>query len=356
MKKILFLLGGVLMLASCSEDVFEAADLQLQENGTEGSQYQTNSYTGGITVDGKDDGLYKSPWNIDSLRMVEYQHISNLSGKGVYVRITPYIGLAYYDGANNGNYNILGSNINLSNGNYPNLFANGNEYGNYVQGNPIVLANPLGSQNTHELYIKSREDHCPLSNIPITPNYNLFGIGFNILNNSIVQPQAVLGYPINPVPPAGTPFEEALLRQFGKVFYYKVEFGNNPYNFDPQFYYIPLLEAEVPGPEWSAIGFQDTFNTDLYYNSTGIGGGAGTYEIVVDPAVFQSNNNLQNVRSGQLIDTNVADSYGNKRRKITTLPTMYKYYPVWKNVNGVMIIVYYIVPGYEPRATQIRFE
>ena len=61
------------------------------------------------------DGLYKSPWNIDSLRLVEYQHISNLSSKGVYVRITPYIGLAYYDGANDGVYKILGNNFNLSN-------------------------------------------------------------------------------------------------------------------------------------------------------------------------------------------------------------------------------------------------
>lgn len=186
-------MGGVIALAivGCSADgIFSEVDAE--NNQAVGPP----TYTGGTTVDGEDDGFYKSPWNIDSLRLVEYQHISNLSIKGVYVRITPYIGLAYYDGV----YTVLSSNFNLANGNYPNIYANGHEYGDYVQGNPIVLANPLGTptQYTHELYIQSREDHCPLTNIPVSPNYNLFGIGFDIVNNGIVQPQALLGYPVSP--------------------------------------------------------------------------------------------------------------------------------------------------------------
>jgi len=352
--------GGViaLTLTACTTDsVFEDIDQQTPTDANnDGSQYQTNSYTGGITADGEDDGLYKSPWNIDSLRLVEYQHISNLSEKGVYVRVTPYIGLAYYDGANDGVYKILGNNYNLANGNYPNLYANGKEYGDYVQGNPMVLANPLlfSGNYTHELYIKSREDHCPLTNIPVSSFYNLYGIGFNIVNNNVVQPVSLLGYPSPSAPPAGTIDEERLLRKFGKVFYYKVEFGNDPYNFDPEFYYIPLLEAEVDRPEWSAMGLTDAFNTSLYYNNIGISGGAGTYEIVVDPIMFQGNNFLQNKRSGDVFATNVFDSYGNNMRKIVTLPAAFKYHMVWNPTLGLYIP--HIVSGAEPRAAQINVQ
>ena len=349
--------GGVigLTLTACTTDtVFDSID---EQNAEADSKYQTNSYIGGIDSNGEDDGLYKSPWNIDSLRMVEYQHISNLSSKGVYVRLTPYIGLAYYDGADDGVYTILGNNYNLANGNYPNLYANGKEYGDYVQGNPIVLANPLGnpSNYTHELYIKSREAHCPLSNIPVSPNYNLFGIGFDILNNSVVQPQSLLGYSITPAPQAGTIDEEILLSQYGKVFYYKVEFGTDPYNFDPDFYYVTLLQADKNMPEWSAMGLPDAFNADLYYNNTSFGG-AGTYEIVIDLDDFTSANPTQNKLSTVAFETNVADSYGNRMRTITTSPTAWKYYPypIWNSTTNQW--EYHIVQGSEPRGARIHIQ
>ena len=63
------------------------------------------------------------------------------SNYGVYVRITPYIGLAYFDGADDGTYNTPTGAFNLTSGAYPNLYTGSSEYGNYVQANPIVLAN-----------------------------------------------------------------------------------------------------------------------------------------------------------------------------------------------------------------------
>lgn len=159
--------GGViaLILTACTTDsVFDDIDGQ---NAETGSNYETNTYTGG-----PGGGAYKSPWNIDSLRLVGYNFDSNVANwDGVYVRITPYIGLAYYDGANDGVYNTPIGSFNLTGGGYPNLFPNGEEYGNYIQANPIVLASQMltgvGGWYTHELTIQSREDHCPLINIPI---------------------------------------------------------------------------------------------------------------------------------------------------------------------------------------------
>src|SRR5690606_25342354 len=98
----------------------------------------------------------------------------------------PYIGIGYYDGANDGIFTTPLATHNLNSGAYPNLFANNEEYGNYIQGNPIVLASPMitgGSWYTHELYIQSNENHCPIGSVPIGYNYNLYAIDFNVVNN-----------------------------------------------------------------------------------------------------------------------------------------------------------------------------
>lgn len=196
------------------------------------------------------------------------------------MRVTPYIGLAYYDGDDNGVYNTPNGSFNIAGGAYPNLYANGHEYGSYVQGNPIVLANNPFSWYTHELVIKS-EDHCPLINVPVALNTNLYGIGFDIVNNNIIQPAAHIGTTLTPAPPAGTPAEEDLLKQYGKVFYYKVEYGRDAYNFDPDdTYYVFALEAEPESnlSEWAGIFdpssssgvLEDTpFGGRLYYSVGG---------------------------------------------------------------------------------------
>ena len=76
---------------------------------------------------------------------VGYFYESNLEDNfGIYIRITPYIGLAYFDGADDGTYNTPTGSFNLTTALYPNIYNGVSEYGNYVQANPIVLANHSG--------------------------------------------------------------------------------------------------------------------------------------------------------------------------------------------------------------------
>lgn len=203
---------------------------------------------------------------------------------GIYVRITPYIGLAYFDGADDGTYNTPTGAFNLASGAYPNLYTGSSEYGNYVQANPIVLANHSWDTPpwyTHELAVFSKEDHCPINNVNIGYNYNLQTVKLDIIKNNLVQPLTTLGYGITPAPPAGTNAESQLLTQYGKVMYYKIEFGRDAYNFYDDVYYALVSEVDPinndPG-EWTSLGVPDSFNGDLYYHS----GGTVTNEIVVD--------------------------------------------------------------------------
>src|SRR5690606_7211457 len=115
-----------------------------------------------------------------------------LSHKSVYVRVTPFIGLAYYDGIDDGTYKMSTGAFNLTSGTYPNLYTGGNEYGNYIAANPIILG--LNSYNTHELAVFSdwvtplSNDHCPV--FPTVYNYpfNPSGIYFDLVNNHLIQP------------------------------------------------------------------------------------------------------------------------------------------------------------------------
>lgn len=235
-------------------------------------------------------GEYVSPWDIADINNIDvgyhfdsnsvnfswYDWINSVYVQGLYVRVTPYLGLAYYDGVNDGDY----FSHNLNNGNYPNLFANGEEYGNYVQGNPIVLASQsltgIGGWYTHELFIVG-EYHCPTINVVPHLNMNVYGLRFDIVNNSTVQPASVLtGATVVPAPQAGTIDEEHLLTDYGKVFYYKIEYGTDPYTFyDADVYYVLALEAKktddpVIWPEIfdtaSSSLLLDSFSNRLRYN------------------------------------------------------------------------------------------
>lgn len=300
-----------------------------------GSNNATYSYTG--------SGAYKSPWNIDSLRRVQYTFDSNgANWDGVYVRITPYIGLAYYDGNDNGTYNTPSGTFNLANGNYPNLYANGQEYGDYVQANPIILASQMltgvGGWYTHELWIQSDEDHCPLVNIPVGINYNLYSLGFDIVNNATIQPTTVLGgATLTSPPPAGTADEERLLREYGKVFYYKIEYVSDANNFSPDAYYVLALEADLSDLEWTDLSLTDNpFIADLLYHDNG---GIGSKEIVVDPDSFRDIQ-PEYKRSGEWFET----PFG--RRRIRTYANSYLMQTTWGS----------IIPGAEPKGVAIYFD
>jgi len=270
-----------------------------------GSNYTTHTHTG--------SGGYISPWDFFNRKPVGYFFESNLhSNFGIYVRITPYIGLAYFDGADDGTYNTPTGAFNLASGAYPNLYTGSSEYGNYVQANPIVLANHSWHTPpwyTHELAVFSKEDHCPINNVNIGYNFNLQTVKLDIINNNLVQPVTTLGYGITPAPPAGTNAESQLLTQYGKVMYYKIEFGWDAYNFNPDdTYYALALEADPtadPG-EWTNLSVTDSFNGDLYYHS----GGAVTQEIVVDaPNLFINNTIMKKAGIGNAFPTSFGLRY-----------------------------------------------
>lgn len=172
------------------------------------------------------------------------------------------------------------------------------------------------------------------------------------MNNSIIQPAAHLtGARVSPPPAAGTADEELLLGQYGKVFYYKVEYSytGDPYNYHPDVYYALSLEvANINDPEWTAIQdpltastYQDIpFESDLHFYDNG---GNGSKEIVVDPTSFYDEADGQ-VRSNSWFSTSSGP------RKIFTRPAGYPlYYP-----PGISTLE--PVPGAEPRGIAIYFD
>lgn len=289
---------GVIFLTACSADLgYDELSNELPAN----EAIVVNTITVG----------YISPWEFQNNLPIAYVYQSALyDNYGIYVRITPYIGLGYFDGIDDGVYNTLGSGSFIFNSvNYPNLYNNSTEYGNYIQANPIVLGKnggftpPTNNWYTHELVIHSKEAHCPVKGVTIGYNYNLQTIQFDVLNNDMVQPVTALGYTISPAPAAATPHEEDLLAQYGKVMYYKLEFGTDPFNFTDEFY-VSALEwdsSKVDMLEWSPVGTADEFGNDLYYNKN-------SYEIVYDK-VNASNNNIQYRMVGESIDTSFGTTH-----------------------------------------------
>jgi len=191
---------------------------------TEESMYSTNSFNennpgyyepgAGFPPNGPGEN-YFSPWDI------KYRHeviptytIMNTVGSEHFsifeLHLTPYIGLAYYDGINDGRYHdAYQASINppaliadLTNGNYPNLYQMGNEIGELIPAKPIVLD---GSSIDHsEVSISSYADHCPVN--PHTPGsspgWNPHDRYFDISH-------------------IATPQEQNLLAAYGKVFFYE---------------------------------------------------------------------------------------------------------------------------------------
>src|SRR5690554_1114810 len=157
MKKVFFF-AVFFALAACSEDVYQDIDKH-NEILEQSSTAQDNS---GGNQPFTSAGSYESPWDFNTTVPVSYYHHTLLANFGIWVRVTPYIGLAYYDGADNGTYNTPGGgSFNLAGGGYPNLYNGGQEYGNYIQANPIVLH---GIYSTHEVYIGSTiGEHCPVT-------------------------------------------------------------------------------------------------------------------------------------------------------------------------------------------------
>lgn len=217
---LLFL--GLFTFIACSEDVAPEATDTKQDEGM--APPTIDPLTG-----------YESPYDI-AIAGTPIQYIIN-NGSPFEIVLTPYVGLAYSDGIDDGNYDyviVQGTSLDLTNGNYDNIY-NGREYLNLIEGVPINLA-------AYSDLDASSEYHCP------TIDTN--GVLYDIIG-------------------AGATVEEAiLLRDFGKIYYYKLDvidvnagliysnFFRNPFN------------SPTPGAPWSNLGVSTIFGDEVFEHST----------------------------------------------------------------------------------------
>lgn len=209
-------MGGViaLTLTACTNDsVFD--DMNNQNQSSQNANTSGNS--GGMTTF-SDAGEYKSFWDI-TRHWEMFYHYKNQTGDWgnpamLDFKVTPYVGLAYYDGFPDGKYDDQGNPIEDFNGvppgTYPNIFdPTGNEIGNFVPAEPFTLtgAGIPSYWGTVRLEIFSA-DHCHVIAANAQTNmYNPNGVFFDI------------SVPPAPYQPS-TPQEENLLSKYGKVFFY----------------------------------------------------------------------------------------------------------------------------------------
>jgi len=161
-KKVL-LCATLCALAACSGDVYDEIDQQNEQlaNDANNGGMQTNSFEdenpGWIDLGGSPflnpGSGYQSPWDIwfRNDPFTPGYTFSNRGGGGhtspLKLEIIPWVGLAYFDDNDDGDYTDLnlvqpGNNgivADLTNGNYPLLYAHNQEVGNFIPGDAITL-------------------------------------------------------------------------------------------------------------------------------------------------------------------------------------------------------------------------
>lgn len=216
MKKIVLSIFGIFALAACGGDVYH--DIDKQNNGLEAANTASDDGSGGYTTF-SDDGDYRSFWNINTRGQHEmFYRFTNWTGDWgnpaiLDFRITPYVGLAYFDGTHDGDYRDVTSgtveNFNtVPPGTYPNLYdPTGNEIGNFMPTLPFTLdGSGIPSFGGTVVLEMQSGDHCHVVNANAN-SLNPAGVFFD------------LSAPPPPFVPA-LPQEEELLKDYGKVFFY----------------------------------------------------------------------------------------------------------------------------------------
>lgn len=216
-------MGGVVALTACSDEVYTDVET------TEEDMYSTNSFNDdkpGFAF-GDSDGSgniwagenYASPWDFN-LRTLPGKQPAYVMVNGNEENYSPYtleifahVGLAYFDGLNDGSYDdpFTGNSSPIGNGGFPNLWDGTKEVGNLVR---IPVPFDL-SPGDSSIRLEAMFDHLPVfnsttTNIPSDPNYVAYPDVFNFANSVNAQ-------------------EEELLKEYGKVFFYEVnvwEIGN----------------------------------------------------------------------------------------------------------------------------------
>jgi len=275
MKKMTILLwGGLFALISCSDSIYEEIDEQ--NNEMNAPPTFNNDAPGHAHGDSGDSGIvtygsnYVSPW--DLWYRVSDKQPSYLISNGnaefnspYNLRVRALVGLAYFDGNNDGIYDDLntGASYNLALGNYPTLYANNQEVGNLVYNtNPFVVnAYPAtGSSIRMEDGILHLADGS-------TPVYLPPNVSDIFLFQNLTGP------------------ERTLLYQYGKVFFYEVEVIDK---FTGALVMTALMHPEIqtlptgpfPNPDWKRV--EDVLgnhlqgsvpgwtNLDLYFYNAGL--------------------------------------------------------------------------------------
>lgn len=214
MKKTIITLMGLFTLMACSDDALQEAE----QNGKPTFENQANSFNNDNSgfVGGpngtKEPGLnYYSPWDIWYNRGFPDQQPSYSLSNGNVENISPYklevfawIGLAYFDGNDDGFYNDLSINSGpqtvapmITNpAQYPNLYANGHEVGNLIRTVSPITLNPQDG-----IAIEDVNDHLPTNN----------STALKYGQTNFFDLSGVL-----------TSAEDILIRNYGKVFFYEV--------------------------------------------------------------------------------------------------------------------------------------
>lgn len=242
-------MGGViaLCLTACSDDVYN--DIETTEDE---SMYGTNSFNDGDPgfAFGDPGGSgpiwaganYASPWdflfrNEDSKQPAYIMVNGDNENYSPYtIEIFAYVGLAYYDGVNNGSYDdpFTGNSFPINNGNYPNLWDGTREVGNLVRIPVPFVLNPGDSS----IRLEAEIDHLPVSNstttgIPSPPNYVAYPDVFDFASSITAD-------------------EEDILKQYGKVFFYEVNVWDAG-TFVGNYLMHPNIETLQPGANLPSI-------------------------------------------------------------------------------------------------------
>lgn len=193
--------------------------------------YSTNSFNPGDSGQHYDDGTktpgiaYFSPWDIWFNRGADFVNKQpaylfwngNVDGGGepdaayspYTLEVTAYVGLAYYDGDNDGFFNDPspgGSAIyNLANGNYLTLYDNNTPNGFPQEIGALVPMQPFTINPMEGFRMEDKEDHLPLGNAVKYTQYQKWFIFQGGLSQD----------------------EMDLLRDYGKVFFYEVRVFEN---------------------------------------------------------------------------------------------------------------------------------
>ena len=206
---------------------------------TEESMYSTNSFhddnSGGYYDDGtKIPGYeYFSPWDIWYNRGYPGQQPvylfwnGNVDGGGeadlayspYELHITPLVGLAYFDENNDGEYTDLylqqhgapnnGVVADFNTGNYPNLYDLNTPLGFPQEIGALINADPIIIQPFESIRLEDNDEHLPSTGLSYMGGSQVHTVGFTFNNGQV------------------NGLEESLLREYGKVFFYKVEVFEN---------------------------------------------------------------------------------------------------------------------------------